>query len=95
MNIRYGRIAPDVTDIENRSEARPGYYFQIAENDGGVMIEMRDADKLKKSGLAGYKGIFVGYTEAEEIIQSLQEAVDLAKNKGQGKDSHSGRVHDP
>jgi hypothetical protein len=94
MNIRYSRIAPDSTDVSNEIGDRSGYFLRIAENDEGVIIEMMDIGR-EKVDFSEYKGIFVGFSDAEEILRGLKEAVELAKNKGKGEDLHAGLTHDP
>lgn len=97
MRIRYSAIAPVVGDMDNETGKYTGYRFEIAENDGGVMIQMLDVEEIdygesNPSSDASYKGIFVGYQEAEEIIEGLRAVIELAKEKG--SDLHSGRVRD-
>lgn len=97
MRFRYTAIAPDVVDHDNATGRRPGYRFEIAENDGAVFIQMQDAGEIDYSGNdaaadASYKGIVMGYEEAEEVIEGLRAAIELARAKG--PDLYSGRLRD-
>lgn len=62
---RYAALAPDVKDLDNATGRRPGYRFEIAENDGAILIQMQDAGEIDYSGNdaaadASYKGIVWG-----------------------------------
>ncbi|MFN9175978.1 MAG: hypothetical protein ACK58N_16105 [Synechocystis sp.] len=91
-NNFYSQIAPDWTDSKNKTKNCPGYLFEIAEDDGGIIITMADADKPDATERENLKGIFIGIAEAEEILAELQNTINSAKSKTKGKDWHSGRV---
>jgi hypothetical protein len=91
--FHYGRIAPDSVDPTNSTGNYPGYLFEIAENDGGIIIQTSDRDNENSALRENCKAIFVGITEAEEIMEGLKNAIASARSKG--SDSHSGRVCDP
>ncbi len=94
---RYTAVAPDVRDQDNATGRRPGYRFDIAENDGAILFQLQDAGEIDYSGddasvNVSYKGIVMGYEEAEEVIEGLRAAIELARAKG--PDSYSGRLRD-
>ncbi len=89
----YSKVAPDFTDPTNRTGKLPGYLFQVAENDGGIIITITNAENMAATDRTEIKGIFVGFTEAEEIVTELQNAIKRAKTKG--VDLVSGRVYEP
>lgn len=91
----YTGIVPDIGDLENKSGERPGHQFEIAEEEGGVVIQIMDPGEPKKvqdkNGVwhdPSYKGIFIGYKEAQDIVRGLNAAIQKAQQEGNGEDLH-------
>lgn len=75
----FGMLLPDYGDIDNTTGNAPGYRVYILENDGGVAIEMVPAtmDPTTTRGAA----VFLNVDEANDMLHSLQEAVERAREK--------------
>lgn len=91
----YSGVVPDIGDFKNETGTRPGYLFEIAEEDGGVVIQMMAPGKSQsvqhEQGVShdpSYKGMFIGYKEAQEIVRGLNAAIREAQQKGNGSDLH-------
>lgn len=78
-NKFYGKLLPDLGDLDNETKTAPGYRVYINEKDGGVSLQMIHAtdDPVTTLGSA----VFMNVDEAKEMLASLQEAIDRAETK--------------
>ena len=91
-SLFYNKRFPDYGDLDNDTKGRPGYSFVILENDGGIGVHMGPV-KDDYDGETFYRG-FLNVSEAEELRDSLDEAISRAKGKtGPGR-PHPNRVTD-
>lgn len=75
----YGKLLPDNGDLDNVTKACPGYRVYVCENDGGIEMSMIHASQDPTTN-PGYS-VFMTTSEAEELIQGLQDAINRAKPK--------------
>jgi len=75
----FGKRLPDLGDLENQSNTAPGYCLYVGEEDGGVSVQLVDADANQSSTLGS--GVFLNVNEAEELLQGLTKAVERARSK--------------
>ena len=101
----YSRIHADYEDLDNDTGHRPGFLFEIKENDGGVGICLYPAGEplskklpkeLSEAGI-GRAQIFMTGAEARELLARLQEAIERAEFKVSNSDGkgHPSRSREP
>jgi len=88
-SIMYGKLLPDYGDLDNGSGDCPGYRLYILENDGGIALELMNANEESSTGKAN--SVFLNVSEAEELIEGIQEAINRAKSKNA---NHENRAKD-
>ncbi|MCP4486456.1 MAG: hypothetical protein GY820_03920 [Gammaproteobacteria bacterium] len=75
----YGKLLPDYGDLDNETNTAPGYRVYIIENDGGISLQMIHANDDPVTS-PGYS-VFLNVTEAKELINGLEEAIERAEPK--------------
>lgn len=93
----YSRIHADYEDLDNDSGRRPGFLFEIKENDGGVGICLYPGGELTTDEPEiGRAQVFMTAAEARDLMTALQEAIERAefKNRDSGR-SHPPRSREP
>lgn len=101
----YSRIHADYEDLDNGTGDRPGFLFEIKEQDGGVGICLYPAgDPLSKKlpkaltdeGV-GRAQVFMTGAEARELLAGLEEAIERAESKvsNSGGKGHPARSREP
>lgn len=85
----YSKILPDYSDLDNDSGKRPGYKVYVVENDGGVSVQVQNADDNGDSETL--KAVFMNKEEANEMLKGLTEAIARASLKD---GNHKSRAKD-
>lgn len=78
-SLMYSKILPDYTDLDNGTGSKPGYKVFILEKDGGVSVQLQNADDNSDSNTL--KAVFMNVDEANEFMDGLKEAVSRAGAK--------------
>lgn len=79
-SVTYSKELPDYRDLDNKSGNCNGYKTYIIEKDGGVSIQIQDAEEASDN-CDTLRGIYMNVNETEEFKEKLQEAIDKAKIK--------------
>ncbi len=85
----YDKLLPDYGDPDNKTGTAPGYRVYVLENDGGVSIQMLEANKDLVSDMG--HAVFMNVEEARELVGALQNAIDRAAPKNA---NHPSRARD-
>lgn len=84
----YSAVVPDYRDQDNATGKRPGFLLEIAERDGGVAIHLHEQPVTTDTT----RSAFVNTVEARAIIRALEEAIERAERKLDGRPGHPDRV---
>ncbi|MBO4858119.1 MAG: hypothetical protein J5527_06355 [Treponema sp.] len=79
-SFTYSKEFPDYKDLDNESGKCYGYKIYILEKDGGVSVQIQNAEEASVQSET-VKAVFMNVEEAEEFRDCLQEAIDKAKIK--------------
>lgn len=78
----YDETLADYGDLRNSTGNCPGYVVGVAENDGGILLQMHKAtaDLTTDCGYA----VFMSIEEAEKFMKGIENAVHRARIKANG-----------
>lgn len=95
-NYLYEKHVPSYVDLDNISGKAPGFRVTVCENDGGVglILEPYLDNPSPTINLDKYYGVFFNIKEAQELVSSLQAAIEGALGSAGGEDLHPDRVQD-
>ncbi len=79
-NLTYSKELPNYKDLDNKSGNCSGYKIYILEKDGGISVQMQNAEEPSEQSET-VKAVFMSVEEAEEFRDCLQDAIDKAKLK--------------
>ena len=81
MNFSYSAVVPDIGGFDQATDTNPGYLVELGESDGLVALVVRPANQQNTLSSEGVYGAVLNPQEAEELLHSLQEAIDLARER--------------
>lgn len=91
-SLFYSKHLPDYGDLDNKTGQCHGYLFLIRENDGGIGISMGPIND-DPDGETHYAA-FLNIDEAQEMLDSLQGAINSAAPKNAKGLLHKNRAID-